>query len=145
MGTETVDPIRTEPVQSYVLEDSLGKHEVVLHHGTMHANRTLIEQWRDTGDVLLREAFRYIHGNRDHLPIDVWHAILTTDLGDGLFGPKRMALACIQDNTVTIVQTDKDALSHEQQQIIQDADRHVLLSDEDRVLRQQRQRLAYDG
>jgi len=117
--------VRGKPVASYETTDALGTHEVQVEHGTRRANEYVVEQWRDTGDVLLREAFRYLHGHRDSVPPDVWNAVLVNT---------PLYAACITELGVQYVEGDheqRESLDHNEQSALQYAERIVIIHEQD--------------
>jgi len=125
MGTETMPGVRGKPVESYETTDEYGTHHVEVEHGTRHANRYIIEQWRETGDVLFREAFRYLHGQRDFLPPDVANAVLVDT---------PLYAACITELGVEYVEGNheqRESLNHNEQSALQYAERIVIIHEQD--------------
>jgi hypothetical protein len=125
MGTETMASVRGKPVASYETTDEYGSHHVEIDHGTRRANRYIIEQWRDTQDVLLREAFRYIHGHRSYLPPEVANAVLVDT---------PLYAACITELAVEYIEGDheqRDTLDHAEQNALQYAERIVFVHEDD--------------
>jgi len=149
--------VRGKPVASYETTDALGTHEVQVEHGTRRANEYVVEQWRDTRDdsrledsassstdevdsVLLREAFRYLHGQRDFLPPDVANAVLVdtplfaaciTESDDQRSSSRLSEIVDLGVEYVEGNHEQRDSLDHNEQSALQYAERIVIIHEDD--------------
>ena len=118
MSTDTTTGGHTGPtINSYTLEDEFGHHEIVLEHGSKLVNEQLINLFER--GKWFPNIFRWVHGDITLTSVDPRRieALLTTDTGDEVFGPKRMAIVCEHDEGSHIIHTYKDQYDLSQQEI----------------------------